>query len=72
MARAVKAAKCPGGAASDAGRKIEKVVRFGAFWCVTCATVSAVHSMWWYGHSSGVASGDQTEKTRKVMQYDAF
>jgi len=74
MARAVKAAKCPGGAASDAGRKIEKVVRFGAvhFGASLVQQVSAVHSMWWYGHSSGVASGEQTEKTRKVMQYDAF
>jgi len=49
MARAVKAAKCPGGAASDAGRKIEKVVRFGAFWCVTCATGfgGALHVVVW-------------------------
>ena len=36
MAREVKAVTSLECGPSDGGRKVEKVVRFGAFWCTTC------------------------------------
>lgn|GEM_PF-6426660 len=62
-----------GGDAVGVARKIEKVVHYGAFWCVACATVpggpqqvvfDSQPGRLCYGRK-GVASGKWNEKLKK-------